>query len=189
MNSKNQLLYASIIASVLLTASCSDIKKDLGIARNSPDEFTVVKRAPLSLPPEYNLVPPLKKGETSDVVENKSTTTKAKEVLFGEIENNENLNEGDKTFLTKLKVEDAKDDIRKLIDEDNGYLYIKNKSVIDKLLNSEEKAPSPDEIPSSTVDAKKEAERIKENLENDKPINEGEVPVIEKKESTIEKLF
>lgn len=37
---------------------CTDPKKALGLSKRSPDEFTVVTRAPLALPPEFALRPP-----------------------------------------------------------------------------------------------------------------------------------
>ena len=43
---------------LLLSASlagCGSLSDSFGFGKNSPDEFNVVKRAPLILPPEYNL--------------------------------------------------------------------------------------------------------------------------------------
>jgi len=45
---------------LLLSASlagCGSLSDTLGFGKSSPDEFNVVKRAPLILPPEYNLRP------------------------------------------------------------------------------------------------------------------------------------
>ena len=41
-----------------LLAGCSEARQAMGLGKRAPDEFTVVKRAPLSLPPEYSLRPP-----------------------------------------------------------------------------------------------------------------------------------
>jgi hypothetical protein len=48
------------IALVLMTAlgGCSGMSKALGGGKRPPDEFTVVGRAPLVVPPDYNLMPP-----------------------------------------------------------------------------------------------------------------------------------
>ena len=53
---KKQMI--SILSSLLLLTGCSGAKKSLGLTRNSPDEFAVVKRAPLEMPPDYALRPP-----------------------------------------------------------------------------------------------------------------------------------
>jgi hypothetical protein len=37
---------------------CSNFKKDIGLEPTMPDEFAVQSRAPLSLPPDYDLRPP-----------------------------------------------------------------------------------------------------------------------------------
>lgn len=54
------------IALVLLTTlgGCSGMSKALGMSKRPPDEFTVVNRAPLVMPPDFNLMPPKEtKGE------------------------------------------------------------------------------------------------------------------------------
>ena len=43
---------------VLALSACStETKRKLGLASQAPDEFMVMSRAPLSLPPEYDLRP------------------------------------------------------------------------------------------------------------------------------------
>jgi len=42
----------------LLTAGCGDLKKAIGLDRTPPDEFAVESRAPLTMPPDFNLRPP-----------------------------------------------------------------------------------------------------------------------------------
>src|SRR3569623_3370498 len=39
-------------------AGCESTKEMLGLTTRSPDEFQVVSRAPLSMPPDYSLRPP-----------------------------------------------------------------------------------------------------------------------------------
>ena len=46
------------LAGGLLTAGCSDLKKAIGLDRTPPDEFAVESRAPLTMPPDFNLRPP-----------------------------------------------------------------------------------------------------------------------------------
>lgn len=49
----------------LTVAACGGLKNDLGLSKEAPDEFAVVRNAPLSLPPDFNLRPP-KPGEVGD---------------------------------------------------------------------------------------------------------------------------
>ena len=46
------------LAGVVLIAGCSDLKKAMGLEKTSPDEFAVESRAPLTMPPDFNLRPP-----------------------------------------------------------------------------------------------------------------------------------
>jgi hypothetical protein len=42
----------------LAIISCSNVKKNLGMERSQPDEFAVTEGAPLTMPPNFNLMPP-----------------------------------------------------------------------------------------------------------------------------------
>lgn len=43
---------------ILGVPACSGMKKTLGMEKSAPDEFAVVERAPLTVPPNFNLMPP-----------------------------------------------------------------------------------------------------------------------------------
>lgn len=62
MAGRNTLLCATRIAAILglgLTLiGCESIRQATGAAKLPPDEFTVLTKAPLILPPDYNLRPP-----------------------------------------------------------------------------------------------------------------------------------
>ena len=55
---KIALLVGLTAAALSLGACGAGTKERLGLGRNSPDEFTVLERAPLTVPPNFNLVPP-----------------------------------------------------------------------------------------------------------------------------------
>lgn len=154
------------------------------MGRHSPDEFTVVKRAPLTLPPEYALRPP-----SPDHLPPASETSKsARTVLMGAHQPVDPGN-ADEAFLQKAGADNADATIRSQINRDNGYIALQNRSVKDRLIFWSEPSVAPDNIPASVVDPKAEAARVRKNLDEGKPVNKGDVPVIEKKKSTIEKLF
>lgn len=52
------LLSVTCLCSGLLLASCTNFKRDLGLAPAAPDEFAVESRAPLTIPPDFDLRPP-----------------------------------------------------------------------------------------------------------------------------------
>jgi hypothetical protein len=55
----SRLATCSLLVGTLALGACGQgVKKSLGLERNTPDEFAVVERAPLTLPPNYQLVAP-----------------------------------------------------------------------------------------------------------------------------------
>jgi hypothetical protein len=52
------LLAVACIVGTLLLPGCTDFRQALGIDRTGPDEFAVESRAPLTIPPDFDLRPP-----------------------------------------------------------------------------------------------------------------------------------
>lgn len=179
------LMLPLALAAVMLATGCSSVKRELGVGRNSPDEFAVVKRAPLTLPPEYSLRPP-----SADYLPPASEVTQqARGVLMG---NNTSLYTGgtaEEAFMSRAGVQQADPSIRGAINRDNGYIALQNRTVADRLIFWGDHEPDPSKAPASVVDAEAEAERLKQNKEQGKAVNDGNVPVIEKKQSTFDKIF
>ena len=78
-----------LIAGLLALTSCDPaVKRYLGISKKAPDEYSVVKTSPLSIPPNFDLTPPTEESmKKNDQV--KSNT------------NNQPLTDNDKVFLQK----------------------------------------------------------------------------------------
>lgn len=180
------LLTVFLLAAALCLPACTSVKKELGVGRNSPDEFMVVKRAPLTLPPDYALRPPLDTGEPLPEAE---TSAQAKTALLGKTDEPAVKGAAENALLEKSGAARANPDIRRTIDEENGFISLSNRSVAEKLIFWDDEQPSPDNTPSSIVDPGAEAERIKKNIAEGRPVNEGDVPVIEKKMNTLDKIF
>ncbi len=43
---------------IFLLSSCENVKKGLGMKKDVPDEFLIEKRNPLTMPPNFDLLPP-----------------------------------------------------------------------------------------------------------------------------------
>src|SRR5580700_11405095 len=56
----DELVVPIVILGMLLflVSGCSDFKKMVGIEKTLPDEFAVESRAPLTIPPDFDLRPP-----------------------------------------------------------------------------------------------------------------------------------
>lgn len=69
-------------AFLALTACQSgEVSETLGLNRSAPDEFVVVSRPPLSVPPEFDLTPPRPGEESPHAV---STEQQARKLLLGD---------------------------------------------------------------------------------------------------------
>ncbi|TAL37218.1 MAG: DUF3035 domain-containing protein, partial [Alphaproteobacteria bacterium] len=92
-------------------------------------------------------------------------------------------------ILSKMGADKANPAIRSIISQENGYLAIENQKLVDKLIFWKDEETTDANVPASVVNAKEEAERLKKNQQQGKPANEGDVPVIERKEGAFGKLF
>lgn len=181
----NKNMLALLLVSVLAVSGCQSVKKELGVGRNSPDEFTVVKRAPLTMPPEYDLRPPTDGALPSGT----NASDAAKESLMGATAPaSVGKGSAESALLSKMGTGAADPDIRSTLARENGNLAIESQTVKDKLIGWGDK-PSEDKIPTPVVDPKKEAARLKKNKAEGKPVTDGDVPVIEPKKGTIDKIF
>jgi hypothetical protein len=58
MRARHYSCLIGFIALSPLLGGCEGIRESLGMGKHPPDEFQVVSRAPLSIPPDFNLRPP-----------------------------------------------------------------------------------------------------------------------------------
>ena len=177
MNNKILIL---IMCAVL--SSCNgDIKEALGLNHKGPDEFQVVSRPPLNIPPEFNLRPPL---NGADNVSRVPAVEQAHNQVLGTkpvINNLESVsatdlpNGSDAQLLKNAGANVADPTIRQKIldDKENGlpnqnspYLLGANKA-------------------DTQVDSDKEAKRLKDNKAENKPTTAGDTPVVAPKSSGI----
>ena len=82
--------------------SCSDLKKGIGLEKDSPNEFLIEKRESLILPPDYKLLPPdekLKENKISSVKDavDKSLNNKKTE------NSSEGISDLEKKILNQIK--------------------------------------------------------------------------------------
>lgn len=177
---KSSLILAVMMAATL--GGCSDVKKQIGMGRSSPDEFMVVKRAPLTMPPDYDLRAP----SPDSLPPASEASNQAKAALMGGNTATAEKGSAENALLQKMGAENADPSVRAAINRENGVLELENRKLVDKLIFWSDK---PGEAPASVVDAKQEKERLKKNEAEGKPANDGNVPVIEKKQSTFDRLF
>ena len=120
-----------IIVSALgaLTSGCSSTSKVLGLTKQSPNEFNILTKAPLVVPPEYNLRPPAAGASSA---ENNYTQEAARKALIGDIDSAEPTR-GEIVLMTKAGVGRANQEIRVEIDGQNS-VERKTSSFTDRVL-------------------------------------------------------
>jgi uncharacterized lipoprotein len=183
---------ALAVSGVLMLAGCGGVQEQFSLTSTPPDEFKVMTRAPLAVPPDFNLRPPTP-GEPRP--QEGTATQQAKQVIFRASDNAElALGEampangrtvGERALLVEAKADQAQSDIRQVVEresrtlrEEDGYLY-------NVLVFWRDEEP-----PGQIIDAEAEAKRLQENAALGKPVTAGETPTIErKKKAFLEGIF
>lgn len=178
---------ALAVSGVLLLAGCSGVQEQFSLTSTPPDEFKVTTRAPLAVPPDFNLRPPAP-GEPRP--QEGTATQQAKQVIFRASDTAEpSLEEampadgrtmGERALLVEAQADQAQAGIRQVVEqesktlrEDDGYLY-------DVLVFWRDEEP-----PGRVIDAEAESKRLQENAALGKPVTEGETPTIERKKKAL----
>lgn len=171
---KNKILFSLLVLSLFPLAACSGTKEKLGLVKKPPDEFAVVKRAPLAMPPNYGLRPP---NPGAPRPQEQATNEQAKEAVFGSETPAMAANPSDpeSMLLQEAGGGSADPNIRQKVDVETANMKDENKPVVKKLLGF---AGGKDEPPATVVDPKKESERLRKNSEEGKPVTEGETPSV-----------
>ena len=183
-----------------LLAGCSSTKEMLGLTKRSPDEFQVVSRAPLSMPPDYSLRPPTpgaprpQEGTTTEQAQNivtgystRATTTLQPDQIpsIGEGEQTTTESAGESAFLQSASLTGIDPNIRKVVDEETAADQDASQTFLDDLIFW--RAPEPY---GTVVDPVAEQKRLQENQALGQPTDTGETPIIErKKKGLLEGIF
>ncbi len=168
--------YLILTATAITLSACGEVREDLGLGRSMPDEFAVVDRAPLAMPPDFSLRPPRPGAARPQEV---ATDRKASEVVFGRTTTDDiDQSKSEMAILESAGASKADPAIREVVDRESSQKAVASDHLVQKLLdwNGGEK-------PATVVDAPAEAERIKKSMEGDQPLNKGATPVIERKKS------
>ena len=186
------LRIAGAISLILALSACEGVREQFGLTKQSPDEFRVVSRAPLSLPPDFTLRPPEPGIERP---QEGTTTQQARSAVFRlEQPKTQPLNErvntdgrtlGELSLLKAAGADKIDPGIRRTIDLETQQLNAESEDFIDALVFWRDK-----ETPGRVVDATAEAKRLRENAALGKAVTAGETPTIERKrKALLEGLF
>jgi len=142
-------------ATLLLVTGCgSTVQETLGIGKRQPDEFQIVRRQPLIIPPDASLRPP-RPGERGPA--EVSTSDQARELLTGETTLPEGGSAGERALLGQATTP-ADADIRRKLLEENTELATIDDSRFLTILNWQRQRLLPQGEP---IDAAAEAARLR----------------------------
>ena len=156
----------------------------LGLGKTAPDEFSVVSRAPLSLPPDYALRPP---SSGSPRAQDNAPRKLAEQTLFAKTPGNlttsgvvatDNRSVAEVALLTQSNALAANKNIRDLINQESAVLAQEDGQFVEKLIFWRKKP-----LPGVIVDPKLEAKRLQENAALGKSVTEGDTPLIKRKKT------
>ena len=182
------LSLGALALAATLSACEGGIGDALGLGKNAPDEFAVVRSAPLTLPPDFTLRPP-RPGEARPT--EGSVREQAKVALFNEAgalaidDSTAAATHGEAAFIERAGAADVDPNIRHIVDREFSGYASEDENFIDSLLFWQE-----EQLPGEVVDAAAEAERLRENAEAGKPVTAGETPTIKRREKApLEGIF
>jgi hypothetical protein len=160
-----RLLAASALIAAVGLAGCQSTSKALGMTKVTPDEFRVVTKAPLVVPPDYALRPPAPGEPRPQELQPESA---ARTALLGAREA-EVRSDGEKMLVAKAGAEKADPLIRYVVDDEFGDITHKDKSFADRVMFWHSDKPAAQQETPAPVDPTTEQQRISK-LTGDKAV-------------------
>lgn len=144
-------------------AGCQSASRAMGISKVTPDEFRVVTKAPLVIPPEYALRPPAPGEPRPQELQPESA---ARAALTGQAAAAAR-SDGERLLVARSGADRADPLIRYVVDDEFGDIAHKDKSFADRVMFWRKDAPTPAPAPSGAttsapVDAATEEARLKD---------------------------
>lgn len=183
----------------LVLAGCDTAREALGLNKKAPDEFAVVTKAPLVLPPEFGLRPPEPGAPRPQEV---SARERAQSALGGRgtgeaagqlsplaragTAQNVQRSAGETVLLQQARAANPDPDIRRKVNDEFTQLAERDRRLVDRLVFWQK----PQEPAGTVVDAEKEAQRLRQNAAQGKSVTSGDVPTVKRRErGVLEGIF
>jgi hypothetical protein len=123
-------------------SGCDSLRKAAGLNKKSPDEFAVTTKAPLVIPPDFSLRPPLPGAPPTNSLDPSATAENA--LFTGGTDPQTvaagmrgNYTPGEKMFLANAKAENSDPGIRARLNADQrAAIQNADRSFTDRVLNS-----------------------------------------------------
>jgi Protein of unknown function (DUF3035) len=168
------LRVASVVGLIALSAcSGDDLSRSVGLTRDTPDEFTVTTRAPLSMPPDYELRPPRPGASRPQELSERqqAEAALAPDALLNAAPTD--VSPGQQALLRATGPEAPKD-IRNKVDAET-QLDRPGQSFTDHLMFWKDVPPV-----GTPIDATRESQRLRQNAALGQSPESGETPIIQR---------
>ena len=196
----------ALLMGTFALVGCSDVRDVFGTRKDPPDEFQVVARAPLALPPNFDLRPPEpgvdrpQEGSTTDMAASRilgrgaagTSSAAAPAGLSGSGFGTSFAagtppqaaptpsvgvsSTGESVLRAQLGVDQAQPDIRRVVNEETANFEYDTRYPIDRLLFWKPEAEK-----GIVVDPNQENRRLRQNSALGKSVTDGQTPTIERK--------
>ena len=168
-----------LAASALAVAGCGEsFNRTIGIVRDAPDEFTVTTRAPLAMPPSFDLPPPspgaARPQETPERLQAEEALVP--QTALGVAPAQESPGQ---QALIQAAGPPAPPNIRREINAEASEDRPRQ-TFTERLMFWE-----PPPTPGTVVDAQKEAQRIRENSALGQSVEQGDTPIVQPKRRSL----
>ncbi len=176
-------LMCCTLISALPLAGCDGAKRALGMGKQTPDEFAVVTRAPLTLPPDYGLRPPTPGAQRPQELVPRE---QARRILLGssksgsapaKVSKIDALSGGEQALLGRANALNADPLIRQTVNLESRSIASADDNFLNKIIFWQDP-----EKPGTVVDAGKESRRLREAAALGDNPNKGNVPIIKRRE-------
>lgn len=173
----------------LALSACGGFRESLGLTKQSPDEFRVVSRAPLTLPPDYTLRPPEPGAPRPQVG---TAAQQAERAVFANSQNaavqqasSGASTAGEQALLTATGAVGADPNIRQIVNRETKQINEEADYFVDRLVFWNDIPPA-----GTVVDPVAETRRLQENAALGQPPTTGPTPQIERRrKAPLEGLF
>jgi hypothetical protein len=140
-----RVLVPVLLVCLPLAAGCDSLRDAAGLAKKSPDEFAVTTKAPLVIPPDFNLRPPAPGAPPTNQAD---PSTNAQIALFNNNQDPQtvassmtgNYSMAEKLLLANAGVQNADPNVRSKLRSDVRAMQAADASFTDRVLGA---APTP----------------------------------------------
>lgn len=144
MRSMHILRFATLGAALVVLSACDSLRDEAGLTKQSPDEFAVTTKAPLIIPPDFNLKPP---SPGAAPLNQADPTSSAELAMFSSGDTATvaaqmpgNYSPSEKMLLANAGVQKTDPTIRAQLQSDEKNMQGADSSFTDRILGSPAKA-------------------------------------------------